>query len=157
MAVQLILSTDKLQSGFRSKYNLSVNEIITTAVDNGDGTVTFTKFGGGIITLDLTTSFFTITEVQALIAALGSPIQPIEIIKSETDLVADGGNWYLEYRIGASTAVGDGIMPYSIISLQGTHTYPIPALLEDDTLWTYPRIYGFPDPATAQTITIFAI
>lgn len=70
MAVQYILSTDKLQSGFRAKYNLSVAEIITGFLDNGDGTVTASKFGGGTFTIDFTTSFYTKTQINALLAGL---------------------------------------------------------------------------------------
>lgn len=70
MAVELILSTDKLQSGFRAKYNSSVNQIITGFTDNADGTVTAALFGGGTLTIDLTDSFFTKAQVTALLAAL---------------------------------------------------------------------------------------
>jgi hypothetical protein len=74
MAAEYILSTDKLQSGFRAKYNLSVAEIIISFVDNGDGTVTANLFGGGTLTMDLTTSFFTKAEVVSLINGIAPPI-----------------------------------------------------------------------------------
>lgn len=76
MAVQPILSTDKLQSGFRAKYNSSVNEIIISATDNGDGTAALNQYDSTNIQLDLTTSFFTKSEITALLAGL-VPVSPV--------------------------------------------------------------------------------
>lgn len=80
------------------------------------------------------------------------------IVKSQADLIEDGagtGNYYLKYTDAGGMAVTAGIRPYSINSVQGTHEYGIPAILEDDDTWDFPRIYGFSN--VTQTITIFAI
>lgn len=78
------------------------------------------------------------------------------IVKSEADLIDDGGgNYYLKYTDAGGLAVTAGIRPYSISSVQGTHEYGIPAIVEDDDSWDFPRIYGFSN--VTQTITIFAI
>ena len=77
MAVQPILSTDKLQSGFRAKYNTTVNEIIISATDNGDGTAALNQYDATNIPLDLTTSFFTKAEITALLAALVPAVPPV--------------------------------------------------------------------------------
>lgn len=92
MAVQYILSTDKLQSGFRAKYNTSVGEIITGFTDNGNGTVTATKFDGGIFTINFTTSFYTKSEISALLSGLvvGILIDDISDIDGNYDASADG-------------------------------------------------------------------
>jgi hypothetical protein len=158
MAIAYILSTDKLQSGFRAKYNLSVAEIITSFTDNGDGTVTAALFGGGTLTMDITSSFYTKSEINALIAGLTPSKSPVEYEYDETYLVEDGagtGNYYLPYLKPNGDPIPDGVRPYSIASGQGTHEYPIPALVENDDSWTEPRIYGFSN--VTQTITIFAL
>lgn len=158
MAVQTILSTDKLQSGFRAKYNLSVNEIITSFVDNGNGTVTANLFGGGTLTMTLTTSFYDKTQINALFAGVVPSKSPVEYEYDQTKLVEDGagtGNYYLPYLTTAGGVVPDGVRPYSIASVQGTHEYGIPPIVEDDDLWDFPRIYGFSN--VTQTITIYAI
>lgn len=158
MAVQYILSTDKLQSGFRAKYNLSVAEIPVSYVDNGDGTITVNLFGGGTKTINGTISFFTKAEIIALFADVVPSKSPVEYEYDQTFLVEDGtgtGNWYLPYLKPNGDPVPDGVRPYSIASVQGTHEYPIPALVENDDLWAAPRIYGFSN--TTQIITIFAL
>lgn len=158
MAVSYILSTDKLQSGFRAKYNLSVAQIITSFVDNGDGTITANLFGGTTLTMDLTDSFFTKAEIMALLADITPSVIKYEYEYTEADLVEDGagtGNYYLPYKKPNGDPIPDGVRPYSIASGQGTHEYPIPALIENDNAWTEPRIYGFNN--STQTITIFAI
>lgn len=80
------------------------------------------------------------------------------IVKSQADLIEDGtgtGNYYLKYTDAGGLAVTAGIRPYSISSVQGTHEYGIPAIVEDDDTWDFPRIYGFSN--VTQTITIYAI
>jgi len=67
---QNILSTDKLQSGFRAKFNANVALLITDIVDNGDGTITVTLQGGTNFQVDLGTSFYTKAEVASLIGAV---------------------------------------------------------------------------------------
>lgn len=159
MAVQLIQPTDKLQSGFRAKYNETANEIIIEFVDQGDGTARAIQFDATWLTLDLTGSFFTKQQVIDLLASYVPGRQPVEYEFTEADLEEDvvAGSWYLPYKTTGGGLVPDGVRPYSISSVQGTHEYAIPALLENDDAWTEPRIYGFPDPSTAQQITIFAI
>lgn len=165
MAVQYILSTDRLQSGFRAKYNLTAAEIITGFTDNGDGTISVAKFGGATFTIDATDSFFTKAEITALFADVAPSKSPIEYEYNQSFLVDQGGgNWYLPYLTPVGGAVPDGVMPYNIITVYEDPdnpgefvTKPVPAFYEDSTLWDEPRIYGFPDPATDQTITIFAI
>lgn len=85
-------------------------------------------------------------------------INKIIIIKNQFDLIEDGtgtGNYYLKYTDAGGLAITAGIRPYSISSVQGTHEYGIPPILEDDDLWDFPRIYGFNN--STQTITIYAI
>lgn len=159
MAVQLIQPTDKLQSGFRAKYNETANEVITGFTDNGDGTMDAEQFDSTSLPIDFTASFFTKQQVIDLLASYVPGRQPVEYEFTEADLVLDAvaGSYYLPYKTTGGGLVPDGVRPYSISSVQGTHEYAIPALLENDDAWTEPRIYGFPDPATAQEITIFAI
>ena len=92
MAVELILSTDKLQSGFRAKYNASANEIIVSVADGGSGIATLTKKSGGTFSLNLTTSFFTKAEVVALIGSIvtGILITDVSDASGEYDASADG-------------------------------------------------------------------
>jgi len=158
MAAQYILSTDKLQSGFRAKYNLSVAEIITSFTDNGDGTITANLFGGGTLTINGTTSFYTKSEINQMFVDVVPTKSPVEYEYDESYLVEDGagtGNYYLPYKKPDGNPIPDGVRPYSIASAQGAHEYPIPALVENDDAWTEPRIYGFSN--VTQTITIFAI
>lgn len=69
MAITNILTSDKIQV-FRTKFNAAIAEIWISAVDNGDGTVTVTKHGGGEYTFDLGTSFFTKDEINELLVSL---------------------------------------------------------------------------------------
>lgn len=78
MAVQPILSTDTLETGFRVKYNTSVNEIITSyqLLTNNLGAFTgvlrLIKFGGGFINIDLSGIYYTQAQIGALISAVNS-------------------------------------------------------------------------------------
>jgi hypothetical protein len=78
MAVQQILSTDTLETGFRQKYNNSVNEIITGYKLLTDSTgaytavVQLTKFGGGFINIDLSPEFYTKSQIGAIISSINS-------------------------------------------------------------------------------------
>jgi len=69
---QNILSTDKLQSGFRAKFNANVALLITDITDNGDGTLTVTLQGGTNFIVDLGTSFYTKDEVVSLISSVST-------------------------------------------------------------------------------------
>jgi hypothetical protein len=99
MGVELILSTDKLQSGFRAKYNSSVNQIITGFTDNDDGTATAALYGGSTLTIDFTDSFFTKAEVLALLAAL-VPVNPVERVEFTKTSDANG-----EVNLSAETTI----------------------------------------------------
>lgn len=92
-------------------------------------------------------------------------LSKLTIVKAKTDIVdAGGGNWYMEYRIGASTSIDAGVMPYAITVAYNDGSKDIvksvPASAwENNEDWDYPRIYSMPDPSTASTIiiTIYAI
>lgn len=71
---QDILSTDKLQSGFRAKFNANVALLITDIVDNGDATATVELQGGTNFIVDFSISFYTKAEVQALITAVQAAV-----------------------------------------------------------------------------------
>jgi hypothetical protein len=68
MPLLTINGTDKLESGFRSKFNNNAQLLITGFTDNGDGTVTVTLFGGGSLPMALTGSFYTKSQVNTLVA-----------------------------------------------------------------------------------------
>ncbi|OOG19123.1 hypothetical protein BWD42_04015 [Sphingobacterium sp. CZ-UAM] len=70
MAIQKINSSDKIQSGFRAKYNAAVDEIWTSVADQGDGTLKITKFSGATLIVSLASSFYTKTELQNLITGI---------------------------------------------------------------------------------------
>lgn len=80
------------------------------------------------------------------------------ISKTEADLVATGGgNWYLELTDSGGAALPANVRPYSISVNQAGVESPVPALVYNDAGWDHPRIYGFPDSANAQAITVYAI
>jgi hypothetical protein len=66
MALQKIISTDKLNSGWREKFNNNVDEVPISFTDNEDGTGDFNKSGGGKIEVDLTGSFYTKSQLGLL-------------------------------------------------------------------------------------------
>ena len=103
MSVQLIVSTDKLQSGFRAKYNDTANEIWISAADNGSGSLVFTKFNTTAVTVPLTSSFFTKAEIIAMFATITEGILVTDI--------ADGSGQY--------DATGDGIPQYPNVTIYG--------------------------------------
>lgn len=78
MAVQPILSTDTLETGFRQKYNTTVNEIITgyqLLTDNlgaYTNTLRLIKFDGGFINIDLSVIYYTQAQIGALISGINS-------------------------------------------------------------------------------------
>lgn len=90
---QTILSTDKLQSGFRAKFNANVALLITDIVDNGDGTATVELQGGTNFVVDLGTSFYTKPEVQALITAVQAAVWGAITgnVEDQTDVVGNLG------------------------------------------------------------------
>lgn len=168
LTFQEIQPTDKLQSGFRAKFNLNVDNLIIDGSIGDDGVLTLQTQGGvDTVQVDLSDVLATQDYVNAAISALNPSTTKIEIDKTQDDIVEDGagtGNWYIEYREGPSTPIADGVMPYLI-----TYAYndgandvlkSVPAsAFEDNGSWSYPRIYAMPDPTTAATIliTIYAI
>lgn len=72
--LQTILPTDKLQSGFRAKFNANVALLITDIIDNGDGTATVELQGGTNFVVDFSISFYTKAQVQALITAVQAAV-----------------------------------------------------------------------------------
>lgn len=94
-------------------------------------------------------------------------IGKVQIPRTEADLIEDvdnPGSWYLEYKIGSSTPVEANTKPYCVQTMYddpdnpGTlRTEPVSPFLYNKQTWSFPRIYGFPDPSTEQTITIYAI
>lgn len=73
--VQLILSTDTLETGFRLKANSSFNSIIVSAtpvVASGlfTGVIRLNTFGGGFINLDLSSLYYTQTQISTLIGEI---------------------------------------------------------------------------------------
>lgn len=76
MAIQPILPTDTLESGFRVKANANFNEIIESVqqVKDGGGNPTGTfrllKNGGGSIDLVLTDQYYTISQISTIINGL---------------------------------------------------------------------------------------
>lgn len=82
MAVKKILSTDTLETGFRAKYNETVDEIITgyefpAAVGlQPDGyTLRLKKFGGGYIDINLQQFYYTKQQVTDLLNNAGGKFQ----------------------------------------------------------------------------------
>jgi hypothetical protein len=164
LAFQSILSTDKLQSGFRAKFNQNVLLLIKNGSisSDGSGILSLDLMNGSAIEIDLSGEMATIDYVDQAIANIAPPTTKIEIDKLQTDIVEDGagsGNWYVEYREGASTPIPDGTLPYAITYSYNDGTNDItrsvpPSGFENNSSWAFPRIYGFPDPTTAATIEI---
>lgn len=66
---------------------------------------------------------------------------------------ADEGN-YIEYQFDG---VAISKRPYSISNRIGTDEEGITPLVSNKPAWDFPRIYGFQDSTTVQTITVYAI
>lgn len=82
MAIQPIGGADKLNSGFRVKYNETIGSIIVSGIDTGIGTVRLYKYDGSFITVNLTASFFTQEQINLLFVQSGLPdkvLTPITI------------------------------------------------------------------------------
>lgn len=80
------------------------------------------------------------------------------ITKSQVDLVATGaGDWYLEFTDTSGAAMPASVRPYAIKVRQGTAESPVAPMVFNDDAWSNPRIYGFPDKAAAQAITVYAM
>jgi hypothetical protein len=77
MAIQLIESTDTLETGFRVKANANFNEIIESVTQvkisgNPTGTYRLNKNGGGFIDLVLTDQFYTISQISTLLSGISA-------------------------------------------------------------------------------------
>lgn len=75
MAVKKILSTDTLETGFRAKYNETIDEIITgysfpaTPPNAANGyTLRLLKSGGGFIDINLQQFYYTKTQITQLLS-----------------------------------------------------------------------------------------
>jgi|GEM_PF-6973776 len=90
---QTILSTDKLQSGFRAKINADIALLITDIIDNGDGTATVSLQGGTNFQISLGTSFYTKPQVQALITAVTPAVWGAITgnVENQTDVIGNLG------------------------------------------------------------------
>src|SRR5688572_19573229 len=90
---QNIESTDKLQSGFRAKFNANVALLITDITDNGDATATAELQGGTDFQIDLSTSFYTKAQVEALITAVDAAVWGAITgdVVNQTDVVGNLG------------------------------------------------------------------
>ncbi|WP_293916521.1 MULTISPECIES: hypothetical protein [unclassified Sphingobacterium] len=112
MAIQKINSSDKLQTGFRSKYNATVDELWVSAVDLGNGLIEITRFNNTKFQFQLTTSFYTKQELQSIVSGVSpSTEQTAGIIRIATeDEAAKGTN--------SSTA----ITPYTLALILASST-----------------------------------
>lgn len=79
MAVQLILATDTLETGFRSKANASFKAIVVSATPvmvsgQYSGVIRLNCFDGSFINLDLTTLYYTQTQITQLLEGFTSSL-----------------------------------------------------------------------------------
>lgn len=98
MAIQNIVSSDKLQSGFRAKYNTSIDEIWVSGVDLGNGTLRVTKHNGDTYDIDLTTSFYTKAQTEVVlddfmqqVTAMLGPLSPVWLYQDSPYFSTSGG------------------------------------------------------------------
>ncbi len=131
---QNILSTDKLQSGFRAKFNQNVALLITDIVDNGDGTATVKLQGGTNFQINLGTSFYTKTQVQALVAGVTPAVWGAITgnVEDQTDVV---GNFGVLTGIDSvllscnfAVASGDAGNPFGAFPASGYASFSIPGI-----------------------------
>ncbi len=123
MPVSKIVGSDKLSSGFRAKYNITVDEIIVAITIASDGVITFTKNNGGTFTTDLKTTFYTKTEIATLFNIGPATETTAGIVKLATEALVDGeldnttvitperlAEYILKQRIRLYTAASDAAM-----------------------------------------------
>jgi hypothetical protein len=103
MAIREILLSDKLESGFRVKYNETILEIIIAGYDNGNGELVLQKDSGAVIVIDLKDSFYLASEVDT---AIGNAINALY---RANDTVAATGT--LNQRIDYSSALAAAVRP----------------------------------------------
>lgn len=68
MSIRKIIPSDKLESGFRSKYNETADEIITSANIDPSGKLQLVKYNNGKIEIDLTGQFYTEVEINQMLS-----------------------------------------------------------------------------------------
>ncbi len=131
---QEILSTDKLQSGFRAKFNANVALLITDIVDNGDATVTVELQGGTNFVVDLGTSFYDKAQVQALITAVQAAVwgNITGNVEDQTDVVGNLGviTGIDAILLSANFAVASGAAdnPFGAFPASGFASFSVPGI-----------------------------
>jgi hypothetical protein len=129
---QTILSTDKLQSGFRAKINADIALLITDIVDNGNATATAELQGGTVFQIDLSTSFYTKAQVQALITAVTPAIWGAITgnVENQTDVVGNlgviSGIDAILLSINFAVASGDPDNPFGAFPASGYASFSVP-------------------------------
>jgi hypothetical protein len=129
---QPILSTDKLQSGFRAKINADIALLITDIVDNGDGTLTVPLQGGTDFQSDLTTSFYTKLQVQNLIAAVQAAVwgNITGDVTDQTDVVGNLGIITpidaITFSVNFAVESGDPDNPFGAFPASGYASFSVP-------------------------------
>lgn len=121
MAVQPILDTDTLESGFRVKYDETVGEIITgyrypaaTGQQPNGYTLRLLKFGGGFIEINLQQFYYTKQQIADLLNGIIGASEPIvEPIPTNSDgqfAFAYDGSRGLNPQFYVQQLVGDDIL-----------------------------------------------
>ena len=131
---QTIQSTDKLQSGFRAKFNANVALLITDITDNGDGTATVELQGGTNFQIDLGISFYTKDEVVSLITAVQAAVWGAITgdVSDQTDVVGNFGviddidNILISCNF--AVAAGDSDNPFGAFPASGYSSFSIPGI-----------------------------
>lgn len=131
---QTINSTDKLQSGFRAKFNANVALLITDIIDNGDGTAQVVLQGGTELTIDLTDSFYTKDEVISLITSVEAAVWGAITgnVVDQTDVVGNLGviddidNILVSCNF--AVASGDSDNPFGAFPASGYSSFSVPGI-----------------------------
>lgn len=66
MAVRVINGTDTLESGFRAKYNETIQQIVTSGSIDGSLKIVLTKYGGETIEIDLSGLIYSKAQVDTI-------------------------------------------------------------------------------------------
>jgi hypothetical protein len=103
MAIREILLSDTLESGFRVKYNETIQEIIIAGYDNGSGSLVLQKDSGAEIVIDLKDSFYLASEVDTLVG------NAINALYRANDTVAATGT--MNQRIDYSSPLAASVRP----------------------------------------------
>lgn len=131
---QTIGSTDKLQSGFRAKFNANVALLITDIIDNGNGTATVQLQGGTNFQIDLDVSFYTKAQVDALITAVQAAVWGAITgnVVDQTDVVGNLGviddidNILVSCNF--AVASGDSDNPFGAFPASGFSSFSVPGI-----------------------------